>query len=228
MKRIPNTSLMRVVIADDHHLIRQGLRHLLARERDMQVVAEAADGQDAIDIAGRVRPDVVVMDVEMPVVNGIEATNRICQSFPETQLVMLSMYSDPALIRKARERGARGYVLKQSVSEELVSAIRSIYRGGTYWPQDISHANYDFEPFTPMPSTELTSREHEILRLIASGRTNRQVASTLSISTKTVENHRINLMAKLNTHSLPDLIRTSIKLGLIYYKDGDSTIGRDR
>ena len=211
--------MIRVVIADDHHLIRQGLRQLLARERDIQVVAEAANGQDAIDIVGLVRPDVVVMDVEMPVVNGIEATKRIRKSYSETQLVMLSMYSDPALIGKALENGARGYVLKQAVSEELVSAIRSVSRGVTYRSQAIRHANDVVGSLSALPSPRLTSREHEILRLIATGQTNRQIANTLSVSIKTVENHRINVMSKLNTHSLPDLIRTSVKLGLIDYKD---------
>ena len=214
-----NTTMIRVVIADDHHLIRQGLRQLLARERDIQVVAEATDGQDAIDIVGRVRPDVVVLDVEMPVVNGIEATKRIRKSYSETQLVMLSMYSDPALIGKALENGARGYVLKQAVSKELISAIRSVSRGVTYRSQAIRHANDVVGSLSALPSPRLTSREHEILRLIATGQTNRQIANTLSVSIKTVENHRINVMSKLNTHSLPDLIRTSVKLGLIDYKD---------
>lgn len=207
--------MIRVVIADDHHLIRQGLRRLLSKERDIQVVAEAANGRDAIDIVRRERPDVVVMDVEMPVINGIEATNRICQTYSETQIVMLSIYSDRTLVKKALESGARGYIIKQSVSEELVEAIRTVYRGMTYWSGAVEHLEVNAGKLSPVALPTLTSREHEILRLIASGQTNRQIAKTLSISVKTVENHRVNLMAKLDAHSLPELIRSAIKQDLI-------------
>ena len=207
--------MIRVVIADDHHLVRQGLRHLLVQERDIQVVGEATDGQDAIDMVSQLRPDVVVMDVEMPIVNGIEATKRICDSIADTRLVMLSMYSDSALIRKALEYGAGGYVLKQSVSKELVDAIRSVYRGVAYRPRTLDRLDYSFGRFSRDGETSLTAREQEILHLISAGQTNRQIAATLSISVKTVENHRVNLMSKLNAHSLPELIRTAIKRGLI-------------
>lgn len=207
--------MIRVVIADDHHLVRQGLRHLLARERDIQVVGEATDGRDAIDMVSRLRPDVVVMDVEMPIVNGIEATKRICRSNADTRLVMLSMYSDSALIRKALEYGAGGYVLKQSVSKELVDAIRSVHSGVAYRPRTLDQFDYSIGRFSQDGATSLTAREQEILHLISAGQTNRQIAATLSISVKTVENHRVNLMAKLDAHSLAELIRTAIQRGLI-------------
>lgn len=207
--------MIKVVIADDHHLVRQGLRHLLASERDIQVVGEATDGQDAIDLVTQLRPDVVVMDVEMPVINGIEATKRICRSTAETRLVMLSMYSDSALIRKALEYGASGYVLKQSVSKELIDAIRSVYGGIAYIPRTLDRLDYAFGRFSQDAATPLTAREREILHLISAGQTNRQIAVTLSISVKTVESHRVNLMAKLNAHNLPELIRTAIERGLV-------------
>ena len=207
--------MIRVVIADDHHLIRQGLRDLLEKESDIRIVAEAVDGREAIDAVHRVRTDIIVMDVEMPGINGIEATRRIRASFSEIQVVMLSMHSDPALIRKALDNGARGYVLKKSAGEELVKAIRTVCRGVTYQSRAMDHADYLYGEYPQSTPPRLTPREREILRLIASGRSNRQIAETMRISIKTVQNHRINLMAKLDTHSLPDLIRAAIKLGLI-------------
>ena len=207
--------MIRIIIADDHHLIRQGLRQLLEREPDIQVVAEAKDGQDALAAVGRLRPDVVVMDVEMPGINGIEATGRIRTDFPEIQVVMLSMHSDPALVRRALDNGAKGYVLKKSISMELVRAIRTVCRGVTYHAQTIEQPEDSFERASRSATPQLTSREREILQLIARGETNQRIAATLRISSKTVEIHRSNLMAKLDTHSLPDLIRMAIKQGLI-------------
>ncbi|MDE2847532.1 MAG: response regulator transcription factor [Gemmatimonadota bacterium] len=212
--------MIRVVIVDDHHLVRQGLRQLLSKEWDIQVVAEATDGRDALEVVSRARPDVVVMDVEMPGMNGIDATNRISRSGCKVRVVMLSVYSDTALVDKALENGAGGYVLKQSVSDELVTAIRAVYGGKRYTSAALEHPGVKSGvPSSGAPSpgapSALTSREQEILRLIASGNTNRQIAGILSLSVKTVENHRVNLMAKLNVHSLPELIRASISQGLI-------------
>ena len=207
--------MIRIVIADDHHLIRKGLRKLLESESDIRVIAEAADGKDAIETAGRHRPDVVVMDVEMPGINGIEATGRIRTEYPGTQVVMLSMHSDPVLIRQAFDRGARGYVLKKSIGMELVTAIRTVCRGVTFHSQAIEQSEYAVEQQPRSTTLQLTVREREVLRLIAAGNTNQQIADTLRISIKTVEIHRSNLMAKLSTHSLPDLIRTAIRMGLV-------------
>ena len=207
--------MIRVIIADDHHLVRQGLRQLLEREINIQVVAEAADGQEAIDTVSRLRPDVVVMDVEMPGINGIEAAGRIRKEYTGTQVVMLSIHSDPVLIRQAFDRGARGYVLKKSISMELVRAIRTVCRGTTYHSRSIEQAEQAFEQTPRSTTPQLTLREREVLQLIATGITNQQIAETLRISIKTVEIHRSNLMAKLGTHSLPDLIRTAIRLGLV-------------
>ncbi len=207
--------MIRVMIVDDHHLVRQGLRQLLEKEFDIQVVADVADGQDAVDTAGRIRPDVVVMDVEIPGIDGIEATGQIRTEYPATQVVMLSMHSDPVLIRKAFERGAKGYVLKKSISEDLIKAIHAVCRGITYHSRSIEQAEQAFEQPPRSTKPQLTLREREVLQLISTGYTNQQIAVTLGISIKTVEIHRSNLMAKLGTHSLTDLIRTAIRLGLV-------------
>ena len=210
--------MIRVVIADDHHLFRQGLRNLLGNELDIEVVGEAEDGQDAIDTVSRSHPDVVVMDIEMPGTNGIEATARIRKSLPAIQVVMLSMYSDPVLIRQTLDNGAKGYVLKKSVSTDLVRAIRTVCGGITYLSQAIDLSEYEYDPLPRGTVPRLTSRELEILQRIADGEPNPMIADALRISIKTVEHHRTNLMAKLNTHNLPDLIRTAIKRSLIDLK----------
>ena len=210
--------MISVVLADDHHLFRQGLRDLLGKEPDINVVGEASDGRDAIDTVRRTRPDVVVMDVEMPGMNGIEATARIRKSFPAIQVVMLSMHSDPVLIRQTLDNGAKGYVLKKSVSTDLVRAIRTVCGGITYLSQAIDLTEYEYDPLPRSSTPRLTSRELEVLQRIADGESNRMIADALRISVKTVEHHRTNLMAKLNTHNLPDLVRAAIKRGLIDLK----------
>lgn len=210
--------MIRVVIADDHHLFRQGLRNLLGKEPDINVVGEASDGQEAIDTVSRSRPDVVVMDVNMPGTNGIEATARIRKSFPAVQVVMLSMHSDPALIGQTLDNGAKGYVLKKSVSMDLVSAIRTACGGTTYLSRAIDLPAYAYDPLPRGAVPRLTSRELEVLQRVADGESNRMIADALHISMKTVAHHRANLMAKLNTHNLPDLVRTAIRQGLIDLK----------
>lgn len=207
--------MIRIVIADDHHLFRKGLRDLLGKEPDINVVGEASDGQDAIDTASRSRPDVFVMDVDMPGTNGIEATACIRKSFPTIQVVMLSMHSDPVLVRQALDNGAKGYVLKKSASVDLVEAIRAVCRGTSYLSQALKLPEYESDPLPRSAVPYLTSRELEVLQRIADGESNRMVADALHISIKTVEHHRTNLMAKLNTHNLPDLVRTAVKQGLI-------------
>lgn len=210
--------MIRVVIADDHHLFRQGLRNLLGKEPDINVVGEASDGRDAMDTVHRTRPDVVVMDVEMPGMNGIEATARIRKSFPTIQVVMLSMHSDPVLIGQTLDNGAKGYVLKKSVSMDLVKAIRTACGGTTYLSQAINHPKYERDPAPRSTVPRLTSRELEVLQRIADGESNRMIADALHISIKTVGHHRASMMAKLNTHNLPDLVRTAIKQDLIDMK----------
>lgn len=207
--------MIRVVLADDHTLIRQGLRQLLEREYDIEVVGEAANGQEAIFAVASVQPDVIVMDVMMPVIDGIEATRRIRSLNYKTQVIMLSMHSNEVLIQKAMANGASGYVLKNSVGMELVQAIRTANAGLRHQLISIKKSGFYRTHSLYESKSQLTSRELQILHLIASGQSSRQISKRLRVSVKTVANHRTSLMAKLNVHSLTELMRAAIKLGLI-------------
>jgi DNA-binding NarL/FixJ family response regulator len=214
--------VIRVVLADDHHLVRQGIRALLERVKDIEVVGEAADGQEAVDLVQRLTPDVLVMDIAMPRLTGIQATERLRALGAATQVVVLSMYSDETLVRQALRSGARGYLLKRSVTEELLVAIRAAVRGEIYLSPAISATLLD-ELLTLQPEVEelspfdrLTPREREVLQLIAEGHTNTAMARILKISVKTVEKHRANLMSKLDVHDVAGLVRVAIKHGLVF------------
>lgn len=214
--------MIRVIVADDHHLVRQGTRALLERAEDIQVVGEAADGQEAIQLVERLVPDVLVMDIAMPRLNGTEAAARVRALGVKTQVVILSMYSDETLVRQTLRNGAKGYLLKRSVTEELLLAVRSASRGEIYLSPAIS--GYVLEDFltTPIeasklrPIDQLTPREREVLQLIAEGNTNSQIADKMNVSEKTVEKHRASLMTKLNVHDVAGLVRLAIKHGLIF------------
>lgn len=208
-------NMIRTVIVDDHHLVRRGLRMLLNQASDLQVVGEAIDGEEALRVVEAMKPDVVVMDVDMPLMNGFEATRLIRTRHKATQVVMLSMHTDPALVRQALENGAKSYILKQAMAQDLMEAIRSACRGITYLSKAVEQAVLIGSELDRRETNPLSPRENEVLRLIAEGQTNPQIAQNLNISLKTVEKHRINLMAKLEVHSLPELIRIGIKRGLI-------------
>ena len=212
---------IRLLLADDHTLVRQGLRALLERESDLEVVGEAADGRDAVRKAATLRPDVVIMDVCMPRLNGIEATVRIVAAAPQTRVVALSMQGGEDYIYPLLEAGAKGFVLKESPVADLVAAIRAVQSGGTYLHPHISGTVVD--GFLGRPGKRgrgaprpdnLTTREREVLQLIAEGHTNRQIASELSLSVKTVEAHRASLMTKLKVHNTAGLTRCAISRGL--------------
>jgi DNA-binding NarL/FixJ family response regulator len=209
-----------VVIADDHHLVRQGIRALLDRADDICVVGEASTGEDALDLVEELSPDVLVMDITMPGMNGVEATRELMQRGTRTSVVMLSMHSDVALIRQAVQAGATGYVLKGSVADELLLAVRAASTGGTYLTKAASEQVMNGratrpEADTAEASATLTPREQEVLSLIGRGLTNRAIGARLEISVKTVERHRSNLMSKLDAHSVVELVRIGIKSGVI-------------
>jgi len=212
---------IRVIIADDHHLVRQGIRALLEKADDIEVVGEAADGQEAVELAERLAPDVLVMDIAMPRLSGTQAAGRVRALGAATQVVILSMYSDETLVRQALRNGAKGYLLKRSVTEELLLAIRAASRGEIYLSPAVSGSivadfltlQTDADACSPLEW--LTPREREVLQLISEGHTNSAIAQILTVSVKTVEKHRSNLMSKLNVHNLAELIRAAIKHGLI-------------
>jgi two-component system, NarL family, response regulator NreC len=216
--------MIRVVIADDHHLVREGIRALLEKTSDIEVVGEAADGRETIGLVERLKPDVLLMDISMPHLNGIQALQRMKALNLATKTVILSMHSDEILVREAVQYGAKCYLLKGSVSDELLLAVRAAYRGAAYFSPAISDsivagdASPDAHAAGP-PKPRLTSREQDILRLISKGRTNNEMSTLMHISIKTVERHRTNLMAKLNAHNLVELIRIAIKQRLIQFED---------
>jgi DNA-binding NarL/FixJ family response regulator len=214
--------MIRVVIADDHHLVRQGVRALLEDFDDIQVVGEAATGHEAIKLAQEEEPNVVVMDISMPRMDGSQASERILAMDKPVEVVILSMHSDTVLAQQLLREGVKGYLLKSSIAEELPMAIRAASQGKVYLSPAISDSvlttlmNPSSEDIPESPGELLTPREREVLQLIAEGHTNNAVAEILTISVKTVEKHRASLMSKLGVHDLPSLMRASIKHGLIF------------
>ena len=213
--------MIRVVIADDHHLVRQGIRALLEKAGDIEVVGEAADGQEALDLVERLLPDVLVLDIAMPHLNGVEAVGRLRDLKVKTRALVLSMYADDALVRQALRNGAKGYLLKRAVSDELLLAVRAVGRGETFLSPEVAGPVVSALVAAPPrssdldPLDQLTSRERQVLQLIAEGHSNREIASHLHLSEKTVEKHRSHLMAKLKIHDTAGLVRFAIKHGLV-------------
>jgi len=211
---------IRILLVDDHTILRAGLRALLEMESDMTVVGEAEDGRTAVELTRQLKPDLVVMDIVMPLLNGIEATRQIkCLAHPCPVLV-LSMYDDESYIRQALSAGAMGYILKDAAPSELVSAIRSVYQGEAVLSSAITRLVIeDYLRFGDIrPSTDddcLTSREREVLQLIAEGYTNKQISEILNLSIKTVQVHRTNMMKKLDLHDRGELIKYAIQKKII-------------
>ena len=219
----------RVLLVDDHTILREGIRTLLEVEEDLEVVGEAGDGVEAVEMAAKLKPDVVLMDIGLPKMNGIEATKAILERLPETRVLVLSMHDSEEYVRTIMSAGAAGYVLKRSASRELVSAIRAVQAGHTVLNPTLSkavfagaegtHVVIDGElPRLPTPGG-LTERELEVLRLIAEGYTNQQIADKLTISIKTVQAHRGNIMEKLDLHDAVELTKFALRNRLIDLND---------
>ncbi len=206
---------IQVLLADDHAILRKGIRMLIDSQADMEVVGEAKTGREAIEEARRLKPDIVVMDISMPELNGIEATRQIGESLPQTRVVALSMHKDSVYVREILRAGARGYLVKDSEDDDLLRAIRSVHRGEAFLSPSISDAILvDYRRFVSNPIDLLTSREREILAMIAEGKSNKDIANALNLSVYTVESHRGSLMEKLNLHNTGDIVRFGIRNGL--------------
>jgi DNA-binding NarL/FixJ family response regulator len=211
-----------VLLADDHTVVRQGLRSLLSAEPDMEVVAEAEDGRQTVRLANELKPDVVVMDIAMPQLNGLEATRQIIKEKIPTKVLILSSYSDDEYIQQLTEAGATGYLIKQTAANDLIKAIREAYKGNAFFSPSISKRLLDHyreaylkgKPVKP-EGERLSSREFEVLQLVAEGRVNKQIAADLCISAKTVEKHRQQVMDKLNIHDVAGLTRYAIARGIV-------------
>ena len=214
--------MIRIVVADDHHLVRQGICALLEKADDIQVVGQAATGLEAVELVQTLSPDVVVMDVSMPRLDGRQATEQIRELNTAVAVIILSIHADPILVQQFIQRGVKGYLLKRSIADELLMAIRAACRGEIFLSPAISDA-VKILLLSPTAREKpqsvvdlLTSREREVLQLIAEGHTNNGIAEVLTISVKTVEKHRANLMAKLDVSDLPSLIRTAMQHGLVF------------
>jgi DNA-binding NarL/FixJ family response regulator len=206
----------RILLADDHAVVRQGFKMLLGAQPDMEIVGEAANGREAVESAEALKPDVVVMDVAMPELNGIEATRRLAASAPHTRVIALSMHKDSVYVREILRAGARGYLLKDSGAEDLVSAIRTVAKGESYLSPAVSNAVLDdYRRHVTNPIDLLTSREREVLQMLAEGKTNKEIAGVLNLSVYTVDAHRGRIMEKLNLHSINDLVRFAVRNGII-------------
>jgi DNA-binding NarL/FixJ family response regulator len=209
-----------IVLADDHHLVREGLRALLEAEADLSVVGEAADGLAAVQIVERLQPDMLIVDLMMPDLNGLEVTRHVSQYMPNIYVIVLSMHANEAYVLQALRNGASGYVLKESRADELVHAVREVISGRHYLSPPLSERAIEIyveksQSATLDPYETLTTREREILHLTVQGHSATEIASRLSVSPRTVETHRANLMRKLDLHTQTDLIRYALRRGII-------------
>jgi DNA-binding NarL/FixJ family response regulator len=213
--------MIHVLLAEDHALMREGVRVLMEKAGDIYIVGEACNGQEACKMALDLKPDVVVMDIMMPLLNGIQAAERIHDMQPGTRVILLSMYIDEGLVYQALKSGVKGYVLKTSVSDELIWAIRAVARNETYLCSPISKILMENAIHNPGkqsfidPLASLSPREREILQLVAEEHTSGEIARLLNISEKTVEKHRTSIMEKLDTHNIAGLVKLAVKYGLV-------------
>ncbi|HLX10205.1 MAG TPA: response regulator transcription factor [Thermoanaerobaculia bacterium] len=212
---------VRILVADDHTIIRSGLRVLLDRQPGFQVIGEAADGRQAVELARSLRPDVVMLDIAMPNLNGIEAARQICGELPRAAVVILSMHADEGYVLKALKAGARGYLLKDSAEADIIEAVRAVHAGKAFFSPEISKMLVeDYVRQARQRGMDdsyelLTTREREILQLLAEGKANKDIAAMLNLSVYTVETHRSNILQKLNLHSLPELVLYAVRKGVI-------------
>ncbi|MDE3197145.1 MAG: response regulator transcription factor [Acidobacteriota bacterium] len=207
---------IRILLADDHAVVRQGFKAILGQQADMTIVGEASNGREALAVAQETSPDVIVMDVAMPELNGMEATRRLAAAVPNARILALSMHKDAIYVREMLKAGARGYLLKDSGEHDLLEAVRAVSRGGEYISPALQPAlSSVWRVAGATPLDQLTSREREVLQLIAEGKTNKEVAALLNISAFTVDAHRGRIMEKLNVHNVNELVRFAVRNGLV-------------
>jgi len=213
---------IKLLLADDHEIVREGLRSLLGAHRDCEVVGEAVDGRQAVALVKDLKPDIVILDISMPLLNGLEATRQILKMRPQTKVLILTMYESDSLIRDILDVGARGYVLKTDVGKDLVAAVESLHRNKTFFTSRVSqmildgYLKGDSRPSDPdSERTRLTPRQREVVQLLAEGKSSKEVAVALDLSVKTAETHRANIMRKLNLHSVTEVVRYAIRNEII-------------
>jgi DNA-binding NarL/FixJ family response regulator len=214
----------RILLADDHEVVRAGLRALLEEQQGWEVVAEAVDGREAVEKATKLKPDVVVIDIAMPSLNGLEAVRQIIKAVPHCRVLVLTMYDSDPLIQQVLQAGARGYLLKSDAGRDLVSAIDALRRNKTFFTPKVSQmvlegyldrSPKEKQPESAAESLRLTSRQREIVQLLAEGKSSKEVAAVLGLSVKTAETHRANIMRKLDCHSVTELVRYAIRNHII-------------
>ncbi|MCL6506975.1 MAG: response regulator transcription factor [Bryobacteraceae bacterium] len=207
---------IRILLAEDHRMVRQGFRLILTSQPDLEVVGEAGNGREAVELAALLKPDVVVMDVTMPGWNGIEATRRLRAVSPATRVLGLSVHRDPVYVREIIRAGAHGYLLKESADTDLLAAVRAVAQGEGYLSPEVSiHLLSEYRKQVREPIDLLSAREREVLQMIAEGKTNKEIAAALNLSVYTVDGHRSRIMDKLNLHSTGELVRFAMRNGLV-------------
>ena len=216
MKRIT------ILLAEDHTIVREGFRKMLELEKDFDVVGEAQDGRRAVAMVNKLRPAVVLMDIAMPQLNGLEATRQVLKTNPAIRVLILSAHSDDAYVKNATESGATGFLLKQATANDVCRAIREVHKGGKFYSPSVARRQERIHPLTPdrngrfpKKDSSLTSREMEVLQLVAEGKANKEIALELGIGKKTVEKHREHLMQKIDIHDTAGLTRYAISTGII-------------
>jgi len=205
----------RIMLADDHALVRKGFKLILNQEPDLEVIAEAGDGREAVRLALELLPDVIILDISMPEINGVEATRRISESCPECHVLILSMHKDPVYVRESLRAGARGYLLKDSIDEDLLRAIRAVAAGDGFLSPEISRTVLEDYQQTADPFDSLTAREREVLQLLAEGKVAKEIATALDVSVFTVDAHRGRILKKLDLRSSTELVKFAMRKGLI-------------
>lgn len=212
-------SKIRVLLAEDHTVVRQGLRKILESDPEIEIGGEVGDGRSAVESTKRLRPTVVVIDIGLPGLNGIEATNQIMKSTDGVSVLILSMHSDDVYVRQALKAGAKGYLLKDSEDLDLIKAVKSLARGGSYFSPSVSKVLLDGYLSDAGEDEDalsrLTGREREVLQLISEGKTNKEIARILSLSINTVESHRKHVMEKLDLHNTAEIVRFAVRKGIV-------------